>query len=95
MRIVDFVSNAELRGWHRRSDWEAAKMVVWTWVTIAAVFGGVVLWTNPLTVLLGVVLLGGRMLGLAVLMHECGHGTLFARARWGDWVGQYLKRLED
>jgi fatty acid desaturase len=90
MRIADAVSPRELRHWCRRSNWQGARMLAANWAMIAAIFAGVALWTNPLTILLGLFLLGGRQLGLAILMHECGHGTLFASRRANEWVGQWL-----
>ena len=90
MRITAAVSPAELRDWSSRSNWLGARMVLANWATIALIFTGVALWTNPLSVLVGILLLGGRQLGLAVLMHECGHGTLFASRRANEIVGQWL-----
>jgi len=90
MRITDVISPAELRNWCVRSNWQGARMVATTWAMIAAIFAGVALWTNPFSILLGLFLLGGRQLGLAVLMHECGHGTLFASRRANEIVGQWL-----
>jgi fatty acid desaturase len=90
MRITDAISPSELRRWSERSDWQGARMVAANWAMIAAIFAGVALWTNPLSILLGLFLLGGRQLGLAVLMHECGHGTLFASRRANEIVGQWL-----
>ncbi|MFQ5352544.1 MAG: fatty acid desaturase family protein, partial [Candidatus Binatia bacterium] len=37
-----------------------------------------------------VFIIGGRQLGLAVLMHEASHRTLFKKARINDWVGNWL-----
>jgi fatty acid desaturase len=90
MRIAELISPAEIRAWSTRSDWQGARMVATQWGMIAAIFTGVALWTNPLTILLGIVLLGGRMLGFAALMHDCGHGLLFESRRLNAWVGQYL-----
>jgi fatty acid desaturase len=33
-------------------------------------------WPNPLTLVLGVMVVGGRQLGLAILMHDAAHGLL-------------------
>jgi len=46
-----------------------------------------------LTILLALPLLGGRQLGLAVLMHECGHRSLFKTAKLNDVLGQWLCAL--
>jgi fatty acid desaturase len=90
MRITQVITPAELRSWCVRSNWQGARMVALNWALIAAIFTGVALWTNPFSIVLGIFLLGGRQLGLAVLMHECGHGTLFASRRANELVGQWL-----
>jgi len=90
MKITDAVSPTELRRWCTPDDWQGARLVAANWMVIALIFAGVALWTNPFSVVLGIVLLGGRQLGLAVLMHECGHGILFANRRANHWVGQWL-----
>lgn len=60
------------------------------WAIVAAAFAGVHAFPNPLTVLLALFVLGGRQLGLAVLMHEAAHHTLLRDRRWNDWVGNWL-----
>jgi fatty acid desaturase len=90
MRITDAISPEELRRWCRADDHQGLRLVATNWAMIAAIFAGVALWTNPFTIVLGILLLGGRQLGLAVLMHECGHRTLFASRKANAWVGQWL-----
>jgi fatty acid desaturase len=46
-----------------------------------------------ISVLVVLVLLPGRQLGLAVLMHEAGHGSLFDNPSANRWVGQWLCAL--
>ena len=90
MKITDAIPPEELRRWCEADDRQAARLVAANWAMIAAIFTGVALWTNPLSIVLGIVLLGGRQLGLAVLMHDCGHRTLFANRKANAWVGQWL-----
>jgi fatty acid desaturase len=90
MKASDFLSREEIRFFTERSDWHGAWIVACNWLAIAAVFAGVALWTNPLTILLAVLLLGGRQMGLAVLMHEAGHKTLFRSQALNEGVGQWL-----
>jgi len=90
MKITNAISPEELRRWCEADDRQAARLVAANWAMIAAIFTGVALWTNPLSIVLGIVLLGGRQLGLAVLMHDCGHRTLFANRKANAWVGQWL-----
>lgn len=90
MTIQDVLTADELETIGRRSNWRAAWLVACNYAITAAIFAMMALWPNPLTIVLGIVLLGGRQLGFGVLVHECGHGTLFASRRLNDWVGEWL-----
>jgi fatty acid desaturase len=50
----------------------------------------VAIWPNPVTVVLAVLLLGGRQLGFGVLVHECGHRSLFRSPLLNDLVADWL-----
>jgi len=45
---------------------------------------------NVLTVVLALAIIGTRQLGLAVVMHESAHYTLFKNRRLNDFVGNWL-----
>ncbi|QFU75796.1 fatty acid desaturase [Halioglobus maricola] len=90
MKTTDFLTREEINDFTRRSDLAGAWMVVSNWVMIAAVFAIVITWTNPLTILFAIPLLGGRQLGLAVLMHEAGHKTLFKTDALNRSIGQWF-----
>ena len=47
-------------------------------------------WPHPVMVALALVIVGGRQLGLGILMHECAHRSLFATRALNDRVGQWL-----
>ena len=89
-RITDIAAPDELVRFSERSNARATSYVVFNWAMVALIFTTVALWTHPLTILLGVALLGGRHLGFAALMHDCGHRALFASDRTNAWVGQWL-----
>ena len=89
MKASDFLSQDEIRDFTERSDLAGAWQVLCNWLLIGAIFAMVITWTNPLTLLLAILLLGGRQLGLAVLMHEAGHKTLFKSQGLNEWVGQW------
>jgi fatty acid desaturase len=72
---------SDLRGW--------ASLAL-DWALIAAAFAFVYVWPNPLTVLPALFVIGGRQLGLAILMHEAAHRTLLRDRRLNDWVGNWL-----
>lgn len=90
MKASDFLTSEELKYFTGRSDWRGAWIVLFNWLSIVAIFTVVALWTNPLTILLAILLLGGRQMGLAVLMHEAGHKTLFRSQALNETVGQWL-----
>lgn len=90
MKISDWLSKDELATFTRRSNTKAAATLLFNWGIIALIFAVVAIWTNPLTVVLGTILLGGRQMGLATLMHETGHGTFFKTAGLNQFCGQWL-----
>ena len=73
-----------------RSRWIGLAMVAHAWAVIVAAGAMFVLWPNPLTYLLAVMLIGARQLGLAILMHEAAHGGLHPDLKVNDWVGEWL-----
>jgi fatty acid desaturase len=73
-----------------RSDLTGFLCVAHAWIVIAAMMALYALWPNPLTFLVAVIVIGGRQLGLAILMHDGAHGVLM-RTRWlNEWVSQWL-----
>jgi len=90
VKATDYLSKDEIKQFTARSDLAGWWLVASNWLLIAAVFVVVINWTNPITLLLAILVLGGRQLGLAVLMHEAGHKTLFRSNRLNEVVGQWL-----
>ncbi len=90
MNIRDYLHPDEIRYFTARSNWRAGQMVLANWLSIWLVFYIASIWTNPLGILLAVVLLSGRQLGLAVIMHDCGHNTFFTSPVVNRLVGQWL-----
>jgi fatty acid desaturase len=79
--------------WRRltsRSSLRGMWLVFHAWATIAAAMALVMVWPNPLTWLIAVMVVGTRQLGLAILMHEAAHGGLHASKPVNEWVGQWL-----
>ena len=73
-----------------RSRWRGLALVAHAWAVILAAGAMFVLWPNPLTYLLAVMLIGARQLGLAILMHEAAHGGLHPNLKINDGVGEWL-----
>ncbi len=64
--------------------------VAGAWGLVAAAGAMFVLWPNPLTYLLAIMLIGARQLGLAILMHDAAHGALHPNPEVNEWVGEWL-----
>ena len=94
--IGDLLSRDEVRMLSRRSNLRGGLAVLFTWAVIAGVLVGLAYAaTLPLALaipafLLGLVILGGRHLALAILHHEAAHKSLFATTWLNDAVGDWL-----
>ena len=89
-KATPHLSPTELAALTRRSNWRGALALLGVWAGIAACLLLAALWPHPLTLLLAVVLLGGRQLALAVLAHEAAHRTLFAHRGLNEFAGDWL-----
>jgi fatty acid desaturase len=73
-----------------RSHWRGLALVAGAWALIFAAGALFVLWQNPLTYILVLMIIGARQLGLAILMHDAAHGALHKNQKINDWVGHWL-----
>lgn len=73
-----------------RSDWMGAYLVLHAWGVIALAMAFFIAWPNPLSFVVAVVVIGGRQLGLAILMHDAAHRALFKKTRLNDTLGAFL-----
>src|SRR5258708_37065093 len=93
LRASSLLTLAEIRRFRARSDAVGAALVLHAWMVIFAAMALFVLWPNPLTLVVAIVIVGGRQLGLAILMHGAAHGLLFRRktvnGRGAQWPCAY------
>lgn len=73
-----------------RNNWRGAWLVVVNYAITLALFAMMAIWPNPLTIIAALILFGGRQLGFGVLVHECGHGTLFTSRALNNFVGTWI-----
>ncbi|MGB3624631.1 MAG: fatty acid desaturase family protein [Henriciella sp.] len=90
MKLSDALSKDELRQLRQKSDLKAFITLAWNWGLIAAAFAIAIIWTNPFTILLGVLILGGRQLGLGIINHDCAHHAFFKHRAVDDFVGHWI-----
>ena len=78
------------------SRWHGLWLSLHAWLMVALVTGGTALlwqwhWLAGLAVTpLALVLVGGRQLGLSILMHEAAHGLLHSKRKINNFAGQWL-----
>jgi fatty acid desaturase len=89
-RWLDRFTRAEIQELLRFDDKHSWAALAVNWGIVFASMAMVVRWTNPLTIVLALFLIGGRQLGLSILMHEASHRTLFKNRAVNDFVGNWL-----
>ncbi|NBQ10732.1 MAG: fatty acid desaturase [Gammaproteobacteria bacterium] len=72
-----WLSREELASVMQRSDLKGAFLVASQWLQVIALFWVMAAYPSLPMWILGTLLLGNRLLGFGVLVHECGHRTLF------------------
>jgi len=84
------LNREELRELSKLRPLSLALSLLWTWGWIAGCFALYVYRPSIITALVGIIIISGRQLGLAILMHDAAH-VLFARdKKWNDRLGQWL-----
>lgn len=86
----DLVTREEIDAWLCMTDWKSWASITLDWAIVFAAMALVAAWTNPLTIVGALFLIGTRQLGLAVLMHEASHRSLFSNKKVNDLAGNWL-----
>ena len=89
-RASDVLCPDEIRALTRTSDLAGWAAIGGSWAIIACTFIVLARWPHPVTFVVAVVILGGRQLALAIMMHEAAHRTLFRSRILGDVVVDLL-----
>lgn len=99
-RPLDIFTRDEWTALTRVSRWRGLAMVLHGWALALGVAAGTAwLWTAGfagswalalLATPLALAIIGGRQLGLSILMHEAAHGALHPNRRVNNLVGQWL-----
>jgi len=84
------ITREDIRVLTESSDWRGALMLAANWGLIIGAFALAAVWPNPVTAVAAILILGGRQLGLAVLMHECAHYSFFKSKDVNVFVGRWL-----
>ncbi len=84
------LSREEIRDLVAPSDVRAWGSIVLNWTIVFAAAALVARWPNPLTIVTALVLIGGRQLACAAIMHDAAHRALFSNRALNDWAGNWL-----
>jgi fatty acid desaturase len=85
-----YIAKAEVKKLSGRSDVIGLLLVAHCWGVILAAAALYIIFPNPFTLILALVIIGGRQLGMAILMHDTAHGILFKSPKLNKYIGQYL-----
>ena len=83
-----YFTDAEWARLSTQSSWRGLALVAHCWAVIALAAAMAIMW--PVTIPLAVVIIGGRQLGLAILMHDAAHRALHPNPKVNDFVGHWL-----
>jgi fatty acid desaturase len=89
-RWLAAISRAELDELLRPSALRSWGTLAVNWGTVFAAMALVAMWPNPMTVVFALFVIGARQLGMAIVMHEAAHRTLFERSKLNDFAGNWL-----
>ncbi len=89
-RPTDYLPADTLAELRRKSDLRGLGSIAWTWGWIMGCLALYVWQPGVLTFLFGFIVISGRHLALAILMHEGAHRLLLNNVRWNDRVTQWL-----
>ncbi len=90
LKISDVLSKEELKELSALSDVRALLIVIGNLALIVGAFAMAIAWPNPFTIILAVLILGGRQLGLGVINHDCAHHAFFSNKAVNEFVGHWI-----
>lgn len=89
-KLSDMLSRDEIRRLSEPSDLAGWRAVFSIWLVIGLSLAATALWPHPHVFIAAVLVVGGRQLALAILMHEASHYTLFRTRRLNNFAGNWL-----
>ncbi len=72
------------------SQYRGIWLVIHCWTVILVTSAMAVYWNHPLGWIAAIIIIGGRQLGLAILMHDAAHGHLHPVRRVNNMLGQWI-----
>lgn len=92
----DVFTDEEWEPLSARSSWKGLALVAHCWAVIGLTWAAVIVSPHllgpfwPLTIIPAAMIIGGRQLGLGILMHDAAHGCLHPNLKVNDRVAEWL-----
>ena len=90
MKAHDILTRQEIVQLMTKNNLRATWLILSCWAWVLAAMALVAIWPNVVTVILALLIIGGRQLSFAILMHDCGHNSLFKSTKLNQFVGSWL-----
>lgn len=90
MKYRELLKSGEVKAYIQSSNIKGLWLLLFNWSLIVLAFALPAIWLNPFTIVMSLLVLANRQLGLAILMHECAHYSLFKTRALNQWLGQIL-----
>ena len=77
----------------RRSSWKGLALLAHAWLVIGLAMAAAVAapgWWKLIAIPVAIVVIGGRQLGISILMHDAAHAALHPNLKVNDWAGHHL-----
>ena len=84
VKPTDYFTPQEWNRLSARSSWKGLALVAHGWAVVGLTMVVGALW--PITIPFGIMIVGARQLGLAILQHDAAHGALHPNLKINDWV---------
>ncbi len=90
MQLQELINREELDALRRPSNGRALWVCTVNVALLALGFALPIAWPHPMGWMLGAIVLGGRALGLGILVHDTAHLTMFSSRGLNEWAGTWL-----
>lgn len=88
--VRTLLTKEELHRLLKKSDLRGLYEVIHTWFWITIAFVIVWYFNNPLAIIIAMLILGGKQLACAIIMHDTSHKSLFKSSAYNDFFGQWF-----
>jgi len=90
VRPSEIFSASEWQALTRVSRWRGLALIAHGWISVALIIAAALWVGHWLAFIPAIFLLGGRQLGLAILMHDAAHGCTHPNRRLNNFAGEWL-----